>query len=130
MTGGCSRSWRNRGTSWTGAFTGGRMNFGRSPRLWAAGSLARAGFAVVLDEFQYFNCLRLRPFCSSLQAEVDSLALEANRVPGRDKESDMEKPTLTLGKIESGWCAGDATVSRTRKGKYRLWLGSLHVSKG
>ncbi len=55
-------------------------DFGDLARL--VGSLARAGYAVVLDEFQYFNRLRLRPFCSFLQAEVDSLASDAGRVPG------------------------------------------------
>ncbi len=55
-------------------------DFGDLARL--VGSLARAGYAVVLDEFQYFNRLRLRPFCSFLQAEVDSLASHASHVPG------------------------------------------------
>jgi hypothetical protein len=45
------------------------------------GSLARAGYLVVLDEFPYFNRQHLRPFCSFLQAEVDSLASDAGRVP-------------------------------------------------
>jgi AAA+ ATPase superfamily predicted ATPase len=55
-------------------------DFGELARL--VGSLARAGYAVVLDEFQYFNRLRLQPFCSFLQAEVDRLASDAGRVPG------------------------------------------------
>jgi len=46
------------------------------------GSLARAGYAVALDEFQYFNRERLRDFCSLLQAEVDLLSAQASRVPG------------------------------------------------
>ena len=46
------------------------------------GSLARAGYIVVLDEFQYFNRAHLAPFCSSLQAEVDKLSASAHRVPG------------------------------------------------
>ena len=46
------------------------------------GSLARAGYVVVLDEFQYFNRRLLQPFCSSLQAVVDVLSAEADRVPG------------------------------------------------
>jgi AAA+ ATPase superfamily predicted ATPase len=46
------------------------------------GTLARAGYAVVLDEFQYFNRAHLEPFCSSLQAEVDTLSAQADRVPG------------------------------------------------
>lgn len=55
-------------------------DFGDLARL--VGSLARAGYAVVLDEFQYFHRLRLRPFCSFLQAEVDSLASDSANVPG------------------------------------------------
>jgi len=55
-------------------------DFGDLARL--VGSLACAGYAVILDEFQYFNRLRLRPFCSFLQAEVDSLASDAGHVPG------------------------------------------------
>ena len=46
------------------------------------GSLARAGYIVVLDEFQYFNRAHLLPFCSALQAEVDRLSARADRVPG------------------------------------------------
>jgi AAA+ ATPase superfamily predicted ATPase len=46
------------------------------------GNLARAGYAVALDEFQYFNRERLRDFCSLLQAEVDVLSARASRVPG------------------------------------------------
>jgi hypothetical protein len=46
------------------------------------GTLARAGYAVALDEFQYFNRERLRDFCSLLQAEVDQLTARAAEVPG------------------------------------------------
>lgn len=46
------------------------------------GSLARAGYAVALDEFQYFNRERLQDFCSLLQAEVDRLSASAAQVPG------------------------------------------------
>jgi AAA+ ATPase superfamily predicted ATPase len=46
------------------------------------GGLARAGYAVALDEFQYFNRERLRDFCSLLQAEVDQLSTTASQVPG------------------------------------------------
>src|SRR5689334_2040514 len=35
-------------------------------------ALARAGYIVALDEFQYFNRERLRVFCSFLQREVDA----------------------------------------------------------
>jgi len=45
-------------------------------------SLVQAGYIVVLDEFQYFNRAHLLPFCSSLQAEVDTLSAQADRVPG------------------------------------------------
>ena len=55
-------------------------DFGDLARLVAG--MARAGYAVVLDEFQYFNRARLRPFCSFLQAEVDGLASDAGRVRG------------------------------------------------
>src|SRR5437660_5822070 len=54
--------------------------FGELARL--VGSLARAGYLVALDEFQYFNRAQLRPFCSFLQAEVDSLSSQAERIPG------------------------------------------------
>jgi AAA+ ATPase superfamily predicted ATPase len=46
------------------------------------GTLARAGYLVALDEFQYFNRAGLREFCSHLQHEVDQLAADADRVPG------------------------------------------------
>lgn len=46
------------------------------------GLLARAGYLIVLDEFQYFNRSQLRAFCSFLQAEVDALSSQADRVPG------------------------------------------------
>ncbi|MCC6998934.1 MAG: ATP-binding protein [Deltaproteobacteria bacterium] len=46
------------------------------------GKLARAGFVVALDEFQYFNRERLREFCSHLQQEVDALSADAAAVPG------------------------------------------------
>jgi hypothetical protein len=46
------------------------------------GTLARAGYTVALDEFQYFNRERLRDFCSLLQAEVDLLSARAADVPG------------------------------------------------
>src|SRR5206468_9315926 len=52
-------------------------DFGDLARL--VGSLARAGYAVVLDRFQYFNRAHLRPFSSFLQAKVDSLASDAGR---------------------------------------------------
>src|SRR5207302_4357178 len=54
--------------------------FGELARF--VGALARAGYAVVLDEFQYFNRATLRPFCSFLQAEVDSLTSKAGQIRG------------------------------------------------
>lgn len=46
------------------------------------GQLARAGYVVALDEFQYFNRERLREFCSHLQQVVDELTATADAVPG------------------------------------------------
>lgn len=46
------------------------------------GTLARAGYVVVLDEFQYFNRDRLHEFCSHLQGEIDRLAADAASVHG------------------------------------------------
>jgi hypothetical protein len=45
-------------------------------------TLARGGYIVALDEFQYFNRERLRDFCSLLQAQVDQLAADSASVPG------------------------------------------------
>ena len=44
--------------------------------------LARAGYVVALDEFQYFNRDRLSDFPSRLQNEVDALSADASKVPG------------------------------------------------
>ncbi len=46
------------------------------------GKLARLGYVVVLDEFQYFHRKILADFCSFLQREVDALAADAGQVPG------------------------------------------------
>lgn len=46
------------------------------------GVLARDGYVVALDEFQYFNREKLREFCSLLQNEVDVLSASASSVPG------------------------------------------------
>lgn len=46
------------------------------------GALARDGYVVALDEFQYFNREKLREFCSLLQHEVDTLSASASTVPG------------------------------------------------
>lgn len=44
--------------------------------------LARRGFVVAVDEFQYFHRKALFPFTSHLQAEVDRLSGEAGQVEG------------------------------------------------
>ncbi len=44
--------------------------------------LARDGYIVVLDEFQYFNRKPFAEFCSFLQAAVDRLGADADRVIG------------------------------------------------
>ena len=46
------------------------------------GKLAREGYIVALDEFQYFNRRSLFDFCSLLQAEVDQLSAQAEHVKG------------------------------------------------
>jgi AAA+ ATPase superfamily predicted ATPase len=45
-------------------------------------SMARAGYVVALDEFQYFHRKHIKDFCSYLQADVDRLARDAAGVPG------------------------------------------------
>lgn len=44
--------------------------------------LAKAGYVVALDEFQYFHRKPLFDFCSLLQAEVDQLSAKAGEVAG------------------------------------------------
>jgi len=44
--------------------------------------MVRAGYVVVLDEFQYFSRKHLHEFTSLLQARVDGLARSASGVPG------------------------------------------------
>lgn len=46
------------------------------------GDLARRGYVVAVDEFQYFHRKALYEFTSHLQLEVDQLAREADRVRG------------------------------------------------
>lgn len=46
------------------------------------GRLARQGYIIAMDEFQYFHRKHLFDFCSLLQAEVDQLAAQAEQVPG------------------------------------------------
>ena len=45
-------------------------------------AMARAGYVVVLDEFQYFNRKAFVEFCSYLQASVDRLQDDSNAVAG------------------------------------------------
>lgn len=45
-------------------------------------ALARGGYIIVLDEFQYFNRKPFAEFCSLLQAAVDRLSHDASAVPG------------------------------------------------
>jgi hypothetical protein len=46
------------------------------------GDMARAGFVIVLDEFQYFARSKLSEFTSHLQAVVDGLNADASEVTG------------------------------------------------
>ncbi len=46
------------------------------------GDLVRGGYVVALDEFQYFSRKRLYEFTSHLQAVVDELSADADRVRG------------------------------------------------
>ena len=48
----------------------------------SVGALARAGYVVALDEFQYFARQKLHEFTSHLQAVVDELSRDADRVTG------------------------------------------------
>lgn len=45
-------------------------------------TLARSGYVVALDEFQYFSRKHLHDFTSFLQASVDRLSADASNVPG------------------------------------------------
>lgn len=45
-------------------------------------AMSRAGYVVVLDEFQYINRKAFAEFCSLLQAAVDRLAADAAHVSG------------------------------------------------
>ncbi len=46
------------------------------------GDLARRGYVIALDEFQYFHRKALYEFTSHLQFEVDRLSADADHVPG------------------------------------------------
>lgn len=46
------------------------------------GRLARDGYVIALDEFQYFHRKPIRDFQSFLQAEVDQLTADSSKVPG------------------------------------------------
>lgn len=45
-------------------------------------AMAEAGYILVLDEFQYLNRRGYEEFCSLLQAEVDKLSANAQRISG------------------------------------------------
>lgn len=45
-------------------------------------AMARGGYLLILDEFQYFNRKWYAEFCSLLQAAVDRLAADSASVPG------------------------------------------------
>src|SRR5579859_4613498 len=45
-------------------------------------AMAEGGYVIVLDEFQYFNRKGYEQFCSLLQAAVDRLSAQAERVTG------------------------------------------------
>lgn len=49
------------------------------------GDLARAGYIVALDEFQYFSRKHLYEFTSHLQAIVDALSAQLDRPEGRHR---------------------------------------------
>jgi hypothetical protein len=46
------------------------------------GQMARAGFVIALDEFQYFARAHIHEFTSHLQAVVDALSRDAGTVTG------------------------------------------------
>lgn len=48
----------------------------------SVGEMARAGFVIALDEFQYFARAHVHEFTSHLQAVVDALSRDAAAVPG------------------------------------------------
>lgn len=65
------------------------QTFGLEQRVSSLGGLAKLvahlatqGYVIALDEFQYFNRKPLFGFCSLLQAEVDQLSANADRVRG------------------------------------------------
>jgi len=45
-------------------------------------SMAKAGYILILDEFQYFNRKGFEQFCSHLQASVDRLTARADQIQG------------------------------------------------
>jgi AAA+ ATPase superfamily predicted ATPase len=85
------------------------------------GEMARGGYAVALDEFQYFNRDRLQDFCSLLQAEVDSLSAKAAAIPGG---------LLVLGSLHTEMAAllQDASAPLYNRTTDELPLGHLDIA--
>lgn len=85
------------------------------------GILARQGYVVALDEFQYFHRKQLSDFCSLLQAEVDQLAARASEVPGG---------LIVLGSLHAEMTAllEDRTAPLFNRTTDQLELGHLDVS--
>lgn len=84
------------------------------------GQLARAGYVVALDEFQYCNRERLREFCSHLQEEVDELTATASAVSGG---------LLVLGSIQTEMTAvlEDSAAPLYNRTTDEIQLGHLDV---
>lgn len=82
--------------------------------------LARAGYVVALDEFQYFNRERLREFSSHLQQVIDELSADANMVPGG---------LLVLGSIQTEITAllEDRTAPLYNRTTDEIRLGHLDI---
>lgn len=84
------------------------------------GTLARQGYVVALDEFQYFHRKQLSDFCSLLQAEVDQLAARAADVTGG---------LIVLGSLHAEMTAllEDRTAPLFNRTTDQLELGHLDV---
>jgi uncharacterized protein len=84
-------------------------------------TLARAGYIVVLDEFQYFNRKPFTEFCSFLQAAVDRLSANPSSVPGG---------LIVLGSIQTEMAAllEDRSAPLYNRITDELDLGHLDIS--
>jgi AAA+ ATPase superfamily predicted ATPase len=85
------------------------------------GNLARDGYVIALDEFQYFRHKHLSSFCSLLQAEVDQLAAQAHQVPGG---------LVVLGSLHTDMTAllEDRSAPLYNRTTDRLELGHLDIA--